>query len=140
MKQGGQEPDQLFCSRVVLVLSPGRGTLVRMARGGGHSPPSLPSQGHTGRQHSTSGQVAGLASHPGPMPEGKTEHSPWTGDVWARLCGEWAARKEENLAGMGWEGEGVSVELHSGLPPHPRNTAVLGTETAQPALSAVSTY
>lgn len=96
-------------------------------------------------QLGNSGLVAGLASPPSPMPEGKTEHHSLDRGTscvcWAGLCGEWAAREGENLAGMVWEGESVSVGLHScRLPSHPRNIAVLSTETAQPALSAASTY
>lgn len=60
--------------------------------------------------------LAGLASPLAPYLRERQSTTPWTGDVWARLCGEWAARKGESLAGMGWEGEEVSVELHSCWP------------------------
>lgn len=74
-------------------------------------------RGHTGRQVCTFSQVSGLASPPSPMPRGRTAHHPLDrgkpGVCWTGLCGEQAARQGESLAGIGREGEGVSVGLLS---------------------------
>lgn len=120
-QQGGQEPDQLFCSSMVgLTLSCGRGTLVsskgQVWDGTWWWPLSSlsPLSGTHRRQRSTSGQVAGLASSLVPHACGKDRAPPpGQGDVWAGLCGESAARKGESLVGTGWGGEGVSVNLHA---------------------------